>query len=89
MTVAMVIQIGRDLLITAMLLAAPSLIVSLIVGVLVSIFQAVTSINEQTLTFVPRIVAVSVTLIVTLPWSLRVLLAFTQRMMATIAQVTT
>jgi flagellar biosynthetic protein FliQ len=89
MTVALVIQIGRELLITALLLAAPSLVVSLVVGVLISIFQAVTSINEQTLTFVPRIIAVSVTLIVTLPWSLRVLTTFTHRMIALIGQVTT
>ena len=89
MSVSLVIQIGRELLITALLLAAPALVVSLVVGVLVSIFQAITSINEQTLTFVPRIVAVSVTLIFTLPWSLRVILSFTQRMILLIAQVTT
>jgi flagellar biosynthetic protein FliQ len=81
MSVPLVVEIGRELLVTALLLAAPSLLVSLIVGVLISIFQTVTSIQEQTLTFAPRIVAVSVALIVTLPWSIRVLVGFTTRMM--------
>lgn len=88
MTVALVIQIGRDLLLTALLLAAPALVVSLVVGVLVSIFQAVTSINEQTLTFVPRIVAVGLTMVITLPWSLRVITSFTQRMLQLMSQLT-
>lgn len=88
MSTVLVLQIGRELLTTALLLAAPSLIVSLVVGVLISLFQTVTSIQEQTLSFAPRIVAVSVTLVITLPWSLRVLTSFTVRMMQLASEVT-
>ena len=71
----------RDLLITAAWLALPAVAVSLVVGLLVSVFQAVTSLQEQTLSFAPRILAVAVTLVVLLPWSLDVASAFTVRMM--------
>jgi flagellar biosynthetic protein FliQ len=81
MSIPLVLEIGREMLITALLLSAPSLVVSLFVGVLISIFQTITSIQEQTLSFAPRIVAVSVAIIVTLPWSIRVLVSFATRMM--------
>lgn len=86
MSTILVIQIGRELLVTVMLLAAPSLLASLVVGVLVSIFQTITSIQEQTLTFAPRILAVSAAILLTLPWSIRVMVAFTTRMIALAAQ---
>ena len=81
MEAADVIVVIRDLLTTAVLLAAPPVVTSLLVGVLVSILQTVTSIQEQTLSFVPRILAVSAVLIVTLPWSIKVLTDFSLRMM--------
>jgi flagellar biosynthetic protein FliQ len=72
----------RDLLTTAALLSLPAIVVSLVVGLLVSVLQAVTSLQEQTLSFAPRILAVAVTLMALLPWSLDVTSAFTLRMMA-------
>lgn len=73
--------IGRDLLMTALVLALPSVAASLIVGGIISVLQTVTSIQEQTLTFAPRIVAVAIILMASLPWTLRVAIAFTSRMM--------
>ena len=86
MTVPQIVQCGRELMLTAMLLVMPTVLVSLVVGLTVSIFQAVTSIQEQTLTFAPRIVAVAVVLVLTLPWSLKVLVAFTVRMLWRMAE---
>ncbi len=88
MTANEVTQIGRELLCTAVLLAAPMVLTSLVVGLLISIFQTVTSIQEQTLTFAPRIIAVALVMLVTLPWTLKVLINFTQRMMEHLSQVT-
>ena len=87
MTVAQVIELGRDLLYTALLLGLPTLVVSLIVGLLVSIFQTVTSIQEQTLTFVPRLLAVGLVLIVLMPWALQIAVNFTVRMLWQAAEV--
>ncbi len=88
MTANEVTQIGRELLCTAVLLSAPMVLTSLVVGLLISIFQTVTSIQEQTLTFAPRIIAVALVMLVTLPWTLKVLINFTQRMMEHLSQVT-
>jgi flagellar biosynthetic protein FliQ len=71
---------GADLLLTTLLLIAPAVITSLVVGLVVSILQALTSIQEQTMTFAPRIVAVSLVMIFTLPWMIQVVVNFTQRM---------
>ena len=65
---------------TAMLLAAPMLCVGLIVGILVSIFQAATQINEMTLVFVPKMMGVALALLVFFPWMLRVVTDFTLNM---------
>ena len=81
------IQIGQEMLVVAMLLALPAVGISLIVGLVISVFQTVTSIQEQTLTFAPRIVAVALTLIVTAPWMLQVLTEFTTYMLKNAAEV--
>jgi flagellar biosynthetic protein FliQ len=80
-----VVQIGRDLLLTSLVLSLPAIAASLIVGLCISILQTVTSVQEQTLTFAPRIVAVGAVLIVTLPWTIRVAVGFTTRMMEMVA----
>lgn len=85
MTAAEVTVVIRDLLTTAVLLAAPPVLTSLVVGVLVSILQTITSIQEQTLSFVPRILAVSAVMILTLPWSIKVLSGFAYRMMTRVS----
>ena len=75
-----VITQGRDALELALLLAAPLLITSLAVGVLVGIFQAATQINEMTLSFIPKLVAMAAVMIITGPWMLRLLIEFTRRL---------
>ena len=88
MDVLEVVEIGRDLLVTAMWLAGPPVLISLLVGLAVSIFQTVTSVQEQTLSFAPRIVAVGVVLVVALPWMLTLTSAFTMRMVERMVLVT-
>ncbi len=88
MSLGLVIQIGRDLLFTALLLSLPTVLVSLFVGLIISVFQTITSIQEQTLTFAPRIMAVGLVLVLTMPWTLQLLVNFTQRMFLLITEVT-
>lgn len=83
-----VAEIGRDLLVTAIWLATPAVAVSLLVGLAVSLLQTVTSLQEQTLSFAPRIVAVGGIMLLTLPWMLQVSSSFTMRMMERLLQVT-
>ena len=73
-------NLANELLVTGLLLVGPAVLTSLAVGLLVSIFQTITSIQEQTLSFAPRIVAVGIVLAVTLTWSLRVASEFTRRL---------
>jgi flagellar biosynthetic protein FliQ len=76
MTVETVTEIGRQAIETAMLVSAPILGLSLVVGLLVSTFQAMTQINEATLTFVPKVLAVFAATLLFLPWMMGVLIAF-------------
>lgn len=62
-----------------LILSLPMLLVGLVIGLLISIFQATTQINEMTLTFVPKILAVIVVIIFTMPWMLNMLIDFTAR----------
>ncbi len=78
MTDAIVVEIIRHGLLTVLKVAGPMLLVGLVVGLLVSIFQATTQIQEQTLSFIPKIVAVFLTMAVCGPWMLRVLTEFTR-----------
>ncbi|MGD8258231.1 MAG: flagellar biosynthesis protein FliQ [Desulfobacterales bacterium] len=64
----------------AISLAAPMLLAGLAVGLVVSIFQAATSINEMTLTFIPKMLAVAVALIFFFPWMMQTLVVFTQNL---------
>ncbi len=78
MTEAFVIGITRDAFYTIFIVSAPALIVSIVVGLLISIFQAATSINEMTLTFVPKIIAIGVVSILLLPFIMGKMLQFTE-----------
>jgi len=78
MTQDMAVQIGREALYVVMLVAAPMLGLGLIVGVLVSIFQATTQIQEQTLVFVPKIIATFVAILLFGPWILGMLVDYTR-----------
>lgn len=76
MTIETVTEIGRQAIETAMLVSAPVLGLSLIVGLMVSTFQAMTQINEATLTFVPKVLAIFAATLLFLPWMMGVLIAF-------------
>lgn len=76
MTEGQVLDIVREALYTVIICAAPMLLISLVVGLVVSIFQTVTSIQEQTLTFVPKIIAVFVGLMIFGSWILNNLTEF-------------
>jgi flagellar biosynthetic protein FliQ len=87
MTPEFVTGLGRQAIETILLVAAPMLLAGLGVGLLVSIFQAATQINEQTMTFIPKIVAVFVTLLIFAPWMIKILLSFTTSVLTRIATV--
>jgi flagellar biosynthesis protein FliQ len=84
-----VVQIGRDLLLTCLLLSLPAVAISLIVGLCISILQTITSVQEQTLSFAPRVIAVGAILIVSLPWTIRVATGFTIRMLQRMLEAAT
>lgn len=73
----LIVQIFREFLKTALLLMAPMLLASIVVGVLISIFQAATQIHEQTLVFVPKILAIGFCLMVLFPWMLNLMISYT------------
>lgn len=77
MTPDAVITLGQETIKTMLLLSAPLLLCALVVGLIVSIFQAVTQINEATLSFIPKIVAIAVVLLICAPWMLDLITKFT------------
>jgi flagellar biosynthetic protein FliQ len=77
MTQQMAIAICKQAVWTALFVAGPMLLAGLLVGIAVSIFQSVTQIQEMTLTFIPKILAVVTVLILALPWIMNMLIAFT------------
>lgn len=83
-----VLYIGRQLLMMSLLLVAPVVVVSLVVGLIISIGQTVTSIQEQTMTFAPKIVAVVAVLMAMMPWYLNTLTGFTLEMFQFLTRVT-
>jgi flagellar biosynthetic protein FliQ len=80
MSLQMVVFLGRRTLRTGLMVVGPLLLSGLIVGLLVAIFQAVTSIREMTLTMVPKILTVVGVLIWLMPWMLRVIVSYTAEM---------
>lgn len=80
----LVLDIGREALMVTMMVSAPLLIISLLVGLIISIFQATTQIQEQTLTFVPKILAIFASIILFGPWMLTVLINYTQKLILNI-----
>ena len=79
-----VMTIGRHALEITVLLAAPLLLVTLAVGLLVGIFQAATQINEMTLSFIPKLVGMAVTLLIAGPWMLNQLIGYTRQLIISI-----
>lgn len=82
----MIIELGQQTMLTILIMAAPMLGFGLIVGLSVSIFQTITSIQEQTLTFVPKIVAVFASVIIFAPWLLSILINFTTSLFGDFSQ---
>ena len=79
-----VMHLFREAFLTMLLLAAPVLIVSLVVGLLISVFQAATSVQEFTLTFVPKLVAVAAIIVLMMPWMIDLIVSFTTNLFAQI-----
>lgn len=78
MEAAQVVDLGRDALWLAVLLAAPLLGIALLVGVLIGIIQAATSVNEMTLSFIPKLAALALVLAIVGNWQLELLVDFTR-----------
>ena len=87
MTQQMAIEICKGAIWTALTVAAPMLVSGLIVGVLISLLQSVTQIQEMTLTFIPKILTVVGVMILLLPWILNVRLCFTSEMFNLVSNV--
>lgn len=73
----LIIQLGQDAMRTTAMVSAPILLTTLVIGLLVSIFQALTQINEATLTFIPKMIVVCVVIVLTGPWMMDVMTAYT------------
>jgi flagellar biosynthetic protein FliQ len=82
------LEMGRNALMMTVMLAAPMMAAALLVGLLISVFQALTQINEQTLTFVPKILAVFGALLVTGPWLMQSIVSYATNMFTLIPQMT-
>lgn len=80
MTPESIMEFGQHALYVAMLVAAPLLLTALAVGLLVGVIQAATQINEMTLSFIPKLIAMALVALVTGPWMLRVLVQFTRQL---------
>jgi flagellar biosynthetic protein FliQ len=81
MTGAAVVELMQRALTVALTVGGPLLIVALVVGILVTLVQAVTQVQEQSLTFVPKLLAVALVFLVTLPWMLRGMVSFTVQLL--------
>lgn len=77
MTEEIAMNIGAEAVKTTIYLAGPMLVAAMAIGILVSIFQAVTQINESTLTFIPKMVAILVVLVIMAPWMMEVIQQYT------------
>ena len=84
MTPTTVMEIGRGAMETALLVAAPMFIVALITGLAISIFQAATQINESTLSFVPKLVMMFLTLLLAGPWMITIMTDYMRRLFESI-----
>ncbi|HEV2621271.1 MAG TPA: flagellar biosynthesis protein FliQ [Frateuria sp.] len=80
MTPESVIAFGQHALYVAILVSAPLLLTALTVGLLIGVIQAATQINEMTLSFIPKLIAMAVVALVTGPWMLRTLVQFTRQL---------
>ena len=84
MTPSTVVELGRVAVEVTLLVATPMFLAALVTGLVVSIFQAATQINESTLSFIPRLVAMFITLIVAGPWMLQLMVDYIRRLFESI-----
>jgi flagellar biosynthetic protein FliQ len=84
MTPENVMTIGKHALEVTLLLSAPMLIVALVTGLLIGVFQAATQINEMTLSFIPKLVAMAATLALAGPWMLKLIVGYTRELFESI-----
>lgn len=87
MSEEMVLTIGSEAIKTIILLAGPMLFAAMAVGIIVSVLQAVTQINEATLTFIPKMIAIIVVLAVMAPWMLEVMTHYTSQVLESAGEV--
>ncbi|MFN7727578.1 MAG: flagellar biosynthesis protein FliQ [Bdellovibrio sp.] len=85
MTEELIIKLGQDALKVTAMLSAPILISTLVIGLVVSIFQALTQINEATLTFIPKIIVVVLVIILSGPWMMDVMSVYTVNLFESIS----
>ena len=79
-----VLAVGRYALEVTLLLAAPLLLTALVVGLLVGVFQAATQVNEMTLSFIPKLIAMAAALMLAGPWMLKLIVAYTRELFESI-----
>ena len=84
MTTELIMGIATETMKVTLLVSAPVLLVGLIVGLAISIFQAVTQVHEMTLTFVPKIIAVMIAMLIALPWMMNLIVTFTHNLFSNI-----
>jgi flagellar biosynthetic protein FliQ len=82
-----VLQITNEAVKVTLMLAAPMLLGALVVGIMVSLFQAVTQINEQTLSFIPKILVIVMALVILSPWMMETMTSFTHDLYANIPSI--
>lgn len=82
-----VVSLGRQAMLTVLYVGGPILLLGLLAGLVVSVFQATTQINEQTLAFIPKIIVVMLVLLIFGPWMYRTMLEFSQNVFAQIPNV--
>ena len=87
MTEEIILKLGQDALKTTAMLAAPLLITTLVVGLAVSVFQALTQINEATLTFVPKMIVVAIVFILAGPWMIDLMSTYTVSLFESISTI--
>jgi flagellar biosynthetic protein FliQ len=86
MTVEFVASLGRDALTTVLMVAAPLLGAGLALGLIIGVLQAITSVQEQTLSFIPKVLGVLVVFLLAMPWMIRVLTSYTANLFLHLAR---
>ena len=87
MTPELVMDIGRQAVEMTLILSGTLLLAALVIGLIISIFQAATQINEQTLSFIPKLVGIFLTLILAGPWMLQMMVDYIRRLFESIPQI--